>query len=134
MSKIIFSLLSFLLFFNANATTIQIIRGPYIQRTTQYETTLRWRTNTACSSEIQYGIGLNNLNNSILETTVTQEHTIRIPNLQPNTKYYYSIRANDTLLVQDSVHYFTTYPITGDKQKFTYWVTGDCGEIGRAHV
>ena len=104
-----------------------ISRGPYLQMGTTNSMQVRYRTNVAATSKINYGTDPNNLNNQISDNVTKTEHLVDLSNLSPNTKYYYNI-ANSTEIIQSSAqHFFYTAPTIGTEKKTKVWVTGDCG-------
>jgi len=105
-----------------------ITRGPYLQRASDNKLVLRWRTNLATASIVDYGDSTSNLNFSEVDTTSTTEHILVIDSLTPATTYFYQIRiTSDTLLFPGSSIYFKTYPIPGTATPLMAWILGDCG-------
>ena len=105
-----------------------VTRGPYLQQATDTSMIVRWRTNIATTSTIDYGTTQASLNYSKTETTSTIEHSIFINSLNANTTYYYQIRTTtDTLIFPSSSTYFKTYPTPGTATPLTAWFIGDCG-------
>lgn len=104
-----------------------ISRGPYLQMGTTNGIQVRYRTNVATNSKINYGTDSNNLNHQVSDNIPKTEHVVDLINLIPNTKYYYNI-ANSTEIIQSSAqHFFQTAPSVGTEKKTKVWVTGDCG-------
>ncbi|MCP9756688.1 metallophosphoesterase family protein [Lacihabitans sp. CCS-44] len=104
-----------------------ISRGPYLQMGTTNSMQVRYRTNVATSSKINYGTDPSNLNSQVSDNIDKTEHVVDLINLIPNTKYYYNV-ANSTEVIQSSAqHYFYTAPTVGTEKKTKVWVTGDCG-------
>ncbi len=110
------------------AGSVNIIRGPYLQKGSPNSMTIKWRTSAPTESVIHYGTTSGNLNQTISDGSNKIDHEIQIQNLPANTKYYYAV-ANDenTLLAESSDLYFKTSPSTGSQQSITAWVLGDCG-------
>ncbi|MFN3852262.1 MAG: metallophosphoesterase [Spirosomataceae bacterium] len=107
--------------------SIYVSRGPYLQMGTSNSMQIRWRTNTATESKINYGTDPNNLNLQVADNTVTTEHIINLTNLSPNTKYYYNIADASSVIQASNQHYFYTAPVIGTEKKTRIWATGDCG-------
>lgn len=104
-----------------------ISRGPYLQMGTSNSMQIRYRTNVATTSKINYGTDPNNLNTQVSDNVSKSDHLVDLSNLIPNTKYYYNI-ANSTEIIQSSAqHFFYTAPSIGTEKKTKVWVTGDCG-------
>lgn len=111
----------------AGVNSTYITRGPYLQIGTANSMQIRWRTNVATDSKINYGTNLENLNQQVTANTSTTEHIINLTGLAPHTKYYYNI-ANSSGVIQSSPqHFFYTSPTIGTEKKTKIWVTGDCG-------
>ena len=106
-----------------------IIRGPYLQMGTENSMVLRWRTDTAGPSTVEYGIAVNNLTGSITDATSTTEHEIQLTGLAADTRYYYAIiDDNENILAgNDSAHSFITSPEKGSTKATRVWVIGDSG-------
>lgn len=110
----------------ASATTT-LLRGPYLPIATSNSITIQWRTNNATNSEVKYGTIQTQLNNTTSDLNVNTEHAITLNNLQPNTKYYYSIGSANLVLQGDLNNYFYTSAAYGSTQPVKFWVTGDFG-------
>lgn len=105
-----------------------ITRGPYLQKANSNIMTVRWRTNIATASTIDYGPSTTNLNHTASNSTAVTEHVLTIDSLSPSTIYYYQIKtASDTLLFPATDVYFKTYPTPGAQTPLTAWILGDCG-------
>lgn len=106
----------------------QLVRGPYQQLNRENAIRLRWRTLTLSDSKVKYGVAMNNLTDSVVVDTLVADHSVDITNLQPFTKYYYTINSSETeLTAPDSNHYFITHPEIGTKGNYEFWVIGDAG-------
>jgi predicted MPP superfamily phosphohydrolase len=88
---------------------------------------IRWRTNWESDAKVFFGTKEKELNNFVADRTAALDHIIELKNLQPNTKYYYSIGTSKEQLGGDSSYFFTTAPPVGSTGKTRFWVTGDCG-------
>ncbi|MEO6133266.1 MAG: metallophosphoesterase family protein, partial [Saprospiraceae bacterium] len=105
-----------------------VTRGPYLQRANASSAIIRWRTNVASASIVDFGLATNMLSNTINDPASTTEHVITVTGLAPSTKYYYQIRiVGDTLIFPASDVYFKTYPVGGTAAPLTAWILGDCG-------
>lgn len=103
-----------------------VTRGAYLQKLTPSGVTVRWRTNVACNSTVQYGTALA-YGNAVSDAAVTTEHTVTLTGLLPATKYYYSIGTSANALQGDAVNYFYTAPTTGSTTPVRIWALGDFG-------
>jgi acid phosphatase type 7 len=104
-----------------------ISRGPYLQMGTTNSMQVRYRTNLATTSKINYGTDPNNLNSQVSDNIAKTEHVVDLINLIPNTKYYYNIANSSEIIQSSALHYFYTAPTAGTEKKTKVWVTGDCG-------
>ncbi|PSL23120.1 purple acid phosphatase family protein [Chitinophaga ginsengisoli] len=107
--------------------TVSLIRGPYLQSGSAHSMTIRWRTNTATRSRVQYGETKENTDHTVNDSTLTTEHIVRLEGLQPHTRYYYKIADFTTMLQGDSANYFYTLPEQGKEGMYRIGVFGDCG-------
>ena len=105
----------------------KIIRGPYLQMGTTTSMMIRWRTDIASSSKINFGLSENTLTSSKSDDLSKTEHIITIDNLKPNTKYFYEIVNGNTVLEKSSDTFFITAPTVGSEQKVRVWALGDMG-------
>lgn len=104
-----------------------VTRGPYLQKATPTGITVRWRTSASVTSKVTYGTDPVNLSQSVTVSGTRTEHTVTLTGLQPKTKYYYSIGSTTGVMQSGSLNYFVTNPSPGEEGKYTFWVTGDCG-------
>ena len=105
-----------------------ITRGPYLQMGTSTNIVVRWRTADATSSVIRYGTSTDTT--TWLEArsnTATTEHEVRLDNLQPNTRYFYSVLPPAPSIEPDYDHVFYTAPGPGTSANVRVWVLGDSG-------
>lgn len=113
---------------------IALIRGPYLQMGSPTGGVVRWRTDAISDGLVYYGTDLNSLTNVAWEESVTNEHVVKIGDLQPDTKYYYSIGSGAFRLVggtNDGGNYwFKSSPPVGTRRNFRTWVLGDAGTAG----
>jgi hypothetical protein len=113
---------------------IRLVRGPYLQIGSPTGGVVRWRTDAISDGLVNYGTDLNSLTNVAWETTVTNEHIVRIGGLEPDTKYYYSIGSAAFRLVggtNDGANYwFQTSPPVGTRRPYRFWALGDAGTAG----
>ena len=104
-----------------------VSRGPYLQMGTSSSIQIRWRTNIGSTTQVNYGTNAANLSNNVVDATLTTEHIVNLPNLSPNTQYYYSVGTTTEVLQATELNYFITAPIIGTEKKTRVWITGDCG-------
>ncbi len=104
-----------------------VARGPYLQIGTPNSVVIKWRTDTATDSRVQYGRSPSNLNDIVSETTSTTEHEVHLSGLLPNTRYYYAIGTGSRTLAGGAEYYFVTAPVPGTPKSTRIWVIGDAG-------
>jgi len=121
--------LSFDLRLSGNAPgTVNVTRGPYLQKAGPNRMTLRWRTATATESVVNYGTSVGSLTQAVSDLTAKTEHEIDITGLAANTTYYYDIANSSAILIPAaSDAYFKTSPVVGTTPPVTAWILGDCG-------
>jgi len=105
-----------------------VTRGPYLQKANDTSMVMRWRTNIATPSIINYGLSATSLTHTVTDTSSVTEHVVLIDSLNASTSYYYQVRTStDTLIFPSSSIYFKTYPTPGTATPLTAWILGDCG-------
>ncbi len=120
--------LFYLLLFSQNCAYAQVLtRGPYLQMGSQTAISIRWRTDVATTSSVHFGTSVSNLNQSIVGITPTMEHEMRLTNLTPDTKYFYSIGSTSMVLQGNADNYFVTMPPLSTKRKIRVVGFGDAG-------
>ncbi|MES2478027.1 MAG: metallophosphoesterase [Bacteroidota bacterium] len=108
-------------------TPVTLTRGPYLQVGSKTGMTFRWRSNVVSKSKISVGTTPGVYTKSVVDTILTTEHIVRIEDLLPDTKYYYSIGTDTSVLQGDTNNFFTTAPLDSAKRKVSIAVFGDCG-------
>lgn len=103
-----------------------ILRGPYLQSTTTSSCVIKWRTDIETDSKVGYGINATS-ENTIKQTEMVLDHSVRIDGLLPNTKYKYYIGSTAITLGQGADHFLTTAPLKGSTQPLRIWAIGDFG-------
>lgn len=107
---------------------VYLVRGPYLQKANDTSMVLRWRTNIATPSIVDFGLSMSTLDHTEMDNTPKTEHSLFIDSLTASTIYYYQLRnTTDTLLFPSSELYFKTYPGVGSEVPLTAWILGDCG-------
>jgi hypothetical protein len=105
----------------------EIIRGPYLQTSTQTSITIRWRTDAPTNSLVRFGLDCSNMNSSVSSAIVETEHELTLINLVTNTRYFYSVGSSAEILAGDTSYYFTTSPSANTAKPTQIWVLGDAG-------
>ncbi|WP_448701348.1 purple acid phosphatase family protein [Mucilaginibacter sp. AW1-3] len=106
---------------------VTLIRGPYLQVVTPTSIVIRWRTDAACRSRVSYGAAADRLDQTTTDINLVTEHQIKLTDLLPYTKYYYSIGALKDTLQTGKENYFYTLPPAGQEGDYRIGVFGDCG-------
>jgi hypothetical protein len=111
-----------------SASAAALERAPYLQTPTSASMVVKWRTDVATDSVVNYGNGPTNLTSSASSAALTTEHEVTITGLDPDTLYYYSVGSSgQTLSGGDAGHFFTTAPVPGTATPTRIWVIGDSG-------
>lgn len=109
-----------------------VVRGPYLQRVSDDEAIVRWRTDVACESVVQFGPSPAELT-SLAGSGAGTEHRVVVTGLDPATVYYYSVGTGDQVLAGgDAEHRFRTAPPAGAPGPHRIWALGDYGTGGTA--
>ena len=118
----------------ANSASIPVItRGPYIQSTTAGSTILKWRTNIACDSKVQWGAS-SSFGRSATDAALATDHQVQVTGLAPNTKYFYSIGTTAVVLQANAANFFWTAPPASSTQTTRIWAIGDFGNGSTAQT
>ncbi len=105
-----------------------LVRGPYLQRGTPTEITVRWRTDTAQPSRVIYGTQQGSLTSSVVDPAPVTEHIVTLTGLTPDTLYHYGVGDDQTVLVgDDGDHVFRSAPLAGTPLPLRIWALGDSG-------
>ncbi len=124
----IISAVLFLLLFSVCVSAQTVIRGPYLQTATPNSIVVKWRTDVAMDSRVEYGLGYDSLTMSLSQGSMTTEHEVEITGLQPDTRYYYNIGTTTQVLAGDESHTFLTFPLPNTDRPVRLWVEGDSGK------
>ncbi|MBV6643017.1 MAG: metallophosphoesterase family protein [Cyclobacteriaceae bacterium] len=109
--------------------SVEVERGPYLQSGTPTSVVVKWRTDKATESVVNYGTSLNSLSKRASSTTLTTEHEVTLSGLTPDTKYYYNIGNKAGILSESNAGemYVITAPPAGTRQFVRAWILGDAG-------
>jgi hypothetical protein len=116
------------------ATSATLTRGPYMNLATQSSIFIRWKTNVATNSKVNYGTTAGSLIQSVTDNTSTTDHIVKLTGLAVNTQYFYSIGSTTQTLQGDVNNYFKTAPATGSNQKIRILAMGDMGNNSAKQV
>ena len=107
-----------------------IVRGPYLQSCTSTSIVVRWRTAWLTEdSLVRIGTSVSSLNSEFTRPEQTFEHEFRLNELQPDTKYYYSISDANSLIAGGPDYFFRTAPT--NTRPVRIWAIGDSGTAQR---
>jgi hypothetical protein len=104
-------------------------RAPYIQMLTPDSVVIRWITTQNQLGIIRFSDDHQYLSQIKLEASSTKNHTIKLSNLKPATKYYYQTGEVGSSQKVDTLHqWFYTPPLVITPTRV--WVIGDSGMAG----
>ena len=75
-------------------------RGPYLQIATPDSITIRWRTDVAGESVVNYGTSIGARTFSASDPNATSNHVVRLTGLSPSTQYFYSVGSSNEILAE----------------------------------
>jgi len=101
-----------------------LIRGPYLQVGTPYSMVIRWRTDVPAGSKVTYGIG-GHLTQAVESAEQVVDHAVKLSNLRPDTRYYYSVGSPSGILASGFEYFLTTSPVVEKHTRI--WAIGDSG-------
>lgn len=119
------------------ATAADLRRGPYLQVQRPDGITIRWRTDDSVhdAALVRYGTSHEKLDQIAVAAPVHQhfagtiDWAATINGLRPDTRYFYSVEADQaTLAGADERHTFRTAPPPGKSRPVRFWLLGDSGE------
>ena len=107
------------------------VREPYLQMMSSNAVTLRWQSENKFVGVVRYGITPGQLNKIQREAVSDEEHEIRLRDLKPATKYFYSVGDGNKESFKGQAFWFKTSPEIKTSQTnnepVRFWVTGDQG-------
>lgn len=113
---------------SATASPAALIRGPYLQQATSSSIIVRWRTDVAEDSRVEWGTSVGVPDSMVDDAAATTEHEVQITGLDASTIYYYRVGSTSTALAGgDAAHFFKTPPVTGTAEPTRIWAIGDSG-------
>ncbi|MCP5544009.1 MAG: metallophosphoesterase [Akkermansiaceae bacterium] len=112
-------------------SSLQIVRGPYLQSGGPDRMTIRWRTDQPGTSVVHYGDAPGNLDSTFILPGSSTEHVATLTGLAPDTTFFYQVETTDGSSTAaaggDAEHHFSTSPPPGSRKPTRIWVTGDTG-------
>ena len=101
-----------------------LLRGPYLQMRSSRSIVVRFKTNRAVTGRVRFGTVAGQLA-SLVDGAVTNSHEIRISGLAPDTRYFYSVGSDQSVLLDGPTCFFQTAP--EEPKPTRIWVIGDSG-------
>jgi hypothetical protein len=102
-------------------------RGPYLQMITPTSAVVRWGTTIKNNSVVRFGTNPAALDRTVNMARPTFYHEVKLKNLKPDTKYYYTIGTSTDVISGGLDHFFQTQPLVGTAKPTRIWVIGDSG-------
>ena len=99
-------------------------RYPYVQSPDEHSVIIAWRTATAGTGTLAYGLSPTSLTDTLRETAPTQKHVIYLTGLASNQKYYYKVHSTGHS-TYPTEFFSTAMPDSNKHFKFLHY--GDCG-------
>ncbi|MBL7766074.1 MAG: metallophosphoesterase [Chitinophagaceae bacterium] len=120
----------FLLLLTCLSFAQTVIRGPYLTQASPNSLIICWNTDVPCNAQVLYGTAPGALFNSNTSLNIGLSHKIELSNLQPETRYYYSIGTGTQTLKSGSAFYFVTPPPPTPQceKPIRFWAMGDMGK------
>lgn len=106
----------------------ELIRGPYLQAASSTGIELRWRTDVSSRSRVRFGTSPDRLDRQVDDARLLTEHQVKLKDLKPYTRYYYSIGGFQDTLQTGKDNSFMTLPEPGKAGKYRIAALGDCGD------
>ena len=105
-----------------------LTRGPYLQQLSQNGVIIRWRTDVATQSFVNFSKKDSSKTFLVKDINPVTEHIIELTNLQANTAYSYSVGTETKTLATGKDFYFITAPSPTDNRPINIWSMGDFGD------
>jgi hypothetical protein len=102
-------------------------RTVYLQQLGTDTVTLHWQSGEAEVGEVRFGTSAAGMDQMQREAQTTTRHAVRLPDLRPDTRYWYSVGATSETPVIDANRWFRTAPPVGSSGPTRIWVQGDPG-------
>jgi Calcineurin-like phosphoesterase/Purple acid Phosphatase, N-terminal domain len=102
-----------------------LTRRPYLQRGTQTNIVVRWRTDVPTDSRAVYGTDPGLLDRTAADSELTTNHIVLLLDLLPGTRYYYAVGNSEETLAGGPQYQFVTAPAAPRPTRI--WAIGDSG-------
>jgi hypothetical protein len=113
------------LFLASPISAAMLTRGPYLQSCTSTSIVIRWRTDEAVGTVVEYHSTNDADGIASAGDTPLIDHEVRLTNLKPGTLYSYSIGSATETLASGTNCYFRTSPTNASPVRV--WAIGDFG-------
>ncbi len=104
-----------------------LTRGPYLQKSSPVEITVRWRSSQSIAGRVRYGTSPDQLTQIADEAAAATGHSVTLTGLTPATRYYYTVGSASDALVGGTEYTFVTHPLPGAEGPIRIWALGDAG-------
>ncbi len=110
------------------ASGTELVRGPYLQRTSASRFVVRWRTDLPTDSWAAWGFAPGVFEHATLLPGLGTEHRVEFGGLAAATTLYYAVGSSAGILAGgDAAHRLVTSPPPGARGPLRIWVLGDSG-------
>jgi hypothetical protein len=112
------------------ALGLSLTRGPYLQNATPTSMIIVWLTDSAGTSEVEYGETAS-YGSSVTDSNVVTQHAVTLSGLSPYTLYHYRVKTDGTVLSSDA-----TFRTAADasRDSFVFAAMGDHRNNPSAHL
>jgi hypothetical protein len=105
-----------------------VVRGPYIQLSTEQGVTIRWRTDVPRESVVWFGSHPDQLTSVAMGAGLTTEHVVVLDGLASGSRSFYAVGDSGGVLAGGGhEHWFRTHPEVGMRERVRVWAIGDSG-------
>ncbi|MHC4934847.1 MAG: purple acid phosphatase family protein [Planctomycetota bacterium] len=105
-----------------------VVRGPYIQQTTETSAILRWRTSAPTDSRVVIGVSPGGNLLTITDPDTVTDHEVLVSGLSTDTLHHYQVGTTTQILAGGGAdHHFRTHPPIGSTDPVRIWAIGDAG-------
>ncbi|WP_196888571.1 purple acid phosphatase family protein [Aureivirga sp. CE67] len=111
--------------------SLKLEREPYLQTVFADSATISWKTNIISKVSLKYGeskLEMKSVDGKVVDKHVNILNEVVLKGLKPNTKYFYEIYNNDSLMAGGDSYYFISSVKAKSKEKFSFYAMGDIGQ------
>jgi hypothetical protein len=103
----------------------RVVRGPYLQSGSSTSIVVRWRLDWPADALLRFGTDIGNLTNGVAIATNMIDHAVTVTDLQPATRYFYTVGSASDVMGGGQDFYFDTSPTNARPVRI--WIIGDSG-------